>query len=264
VGIQPHIKISSVLEILKQNPDHPRLDLESCLRSVGSMKRPEQDRAVWAMKSVSLHNFVTNIASGVLIMNNNGPRTRTKSPMTFVCARLVNSLKAMPTIITMQFFCGQHIDAEDDQGSPLGMVKSLLAQLLTQYPDFEISEQDLAGLAHMTIEKLLTLFCKMVSQIPYPVMVFCVIDGITLYEDPENADDTRIVMEDLAKLTAKKGGCAFKLLLTSATKLRDPPETVDDEMILNVPKHLPPQGGFTANKWADRIESEVEALVIDD
>lgn len=260
---QQLIKASAVLEILKQNSEHPGLDLESCLRSVGSMKRPEQDRAVWAMKSVALHIFVTEIASGVLILNNNGRNTRTKSPMTFVCARLVNSLRAMPTIITLHFFCGQHIDADDAEGSPLGMMRSLLAQLLVQYPDFEISKEDLAGLTHNNIDPILALFSKLISQIPYPVMVFCIIDGITLYEDPDNVEDTIQVTEDLTTLTAKKGGCAFKLLLTSSTRIRDPPAMVEEEFILTVPRNLPPQGGFTAGKWADNIESQVEALVED-
>jgi hypothetical protein len=167
-----------------------------------------------------------------------------------VCARLIDSLKsqAKEGFLILHFFCGQHLfSATDSNASPLGLANSLLAQLLSQYPDFEISRQDLADISPNTLDSVQYLFEKLVGQLEARMMVFCIIDGISLYEDAARLAETRKVMHGLTELVARYDGIGpvFKLLLTSPTRIKNLPERVAKDEVLSVPRDVPPQAGLS-------------------
>ena len=160
--------------------------------------------------------------------------------------------------MVIHFFCSQHIaSVTDTNASPLGMMNSLLAQLLVQYPDFEISSHDLADVSHNTLDSVARLFVKLVAQLPSTVILFCVIDGISLYEDQVRLAETRKVMHQLTGLLEERGGPIFKLMLTSATRIKNPPERLDMDDILVVPKNVPPETHFSSPKWVNLVGSNL-------
>jgi hypothetical protein len=121
----------------------------------------------------------------------------------------------------------------------------LLAQLLSQYPDFEISSQDLANLSPNTLHSVQYLFEKLVGQLEASMMVFCIIDGISLYEDAGRLEETKKVMNGLTELVYNGTGPVFKLLLTSPTRIKNLPERVAKDEVLIVSRDVPPQSGLS-------------------
>jgi hypothetical protein len=158
--------------------------------------------------------------------------------------------------MAIHFFCGEHIAAAtDENANPMAMMNSLLAQLLMQYPDFEISGQDLAEVSRDTLDNVVRLFRKLVGQLPPSIMLFCVVDGISLYEDPVRLEETEQVMRELTGLTEERDGPVFKLMLTSATRIKHPPESLTQDDILAVPRNVPPQSQFSPSKWESQVGS---------
>jgi hypothetical protein len=199
------------------------------------------------MKSRLLRTWLLGTESSALFINGSCPSTRARSPITFVCARLIDSLQSNTEFLVLHFFCGQHLSATTDpNANALGVVNSLLAQLLLLYPDFEISHQDLADIEPNTLDSVQLLFEKLVAQLPPTVFLFVVIDGISLYEDATRLAETRQVMESFTGLAAgDAGGPVFKLMVTSPTRTRYLPEQVMEDEILSVPREVPPQSGLS-------------------
>jgi hypothetical protein len=167
-----------------------------------------------------------------------------------VCARLIESLgyQAEENFLVLHFFCGQHLfSATDSDATPLGLVNSLLAQLLSQYPNFEISSQDLVNISPNTVDCVQYLFEKLVEQLEASMMVFCIIDGISLYEDAARLAETKKVMHGLTELVARYDGTGpvFKLLLTSPTRIKNVPDRVAKDEVLSVSREVPPQAGLS-------------------
>jgi hypothetical protein len=241
------VRSPKILGVLGHERDVSQTDLLHSLRGVSTMSRIEQDRAVWTMKSEKLRSWMLSSSSSTLLINGACPSTRARSPITFVCARLIDSLKANDKFLVIHFFCGQHLSsATDPNANPLGITNSLLAQLLIQYPDFEISNHDLADLSPNTLGSVEGLFEQLVSQLPPTLMLFCIIDGISLYEDPARLAETRKVMHGLTGLVERRDGPVFKLMLTSPTRIKYLPERVTSDEVLTVPRELAPQAGFNA------------------
>lgn len=252
------VSSSTILGMLRSERELCEEDLAHCLRGVSTMSRPEQDRAVWVMKSEKLRSWMLETSSSTLLLNGNSPTTTARSPMSFVCARLISTLKESKPFIVLHFFCGQHIAYEtDENASPLGMMNSLLAQLLMQHSNFEISSQDLASISKNTIDDVLALFAKLVQQLPATSMVFCIVDGISLYQNGERLEDTKVVMDKLCEMIEGEKGAIFKALFASATRTRYLPESLGTEDTLTVPRNVASQTQFVSTKLAGRFESEV-------
>ncbi|KAE8452652.1 hypothetical protein EG329_013911 [Mollisiaceae sp. DMI_Dod_QoI] len=244
------VRSSTILEVLRYEKDLSDKDLANCLRGAGVMSRSEQDRAVWVMKSSKLRDWLTTTSSSALLINGNCASTTARSPISSFCARLIESLQENRSFKLLQYFCGEHISsATDKNASPMAIMNSLLGQLLLQYPDFEITNDDLVQISQNTVDSLASLFAKLVAQLPPTAMLFCIIDGISLYEDPARLENTKMIMCELAGLLKAQVGPVFKLMLTSATKIRHSPECLSDDT-LAVPRQVPRQGLFSSAKGA--------------
>ncbi|KAH6670808.1 hypothetical protein B0J14DRAFT_545435 [Halenospora varia] len=253
---------SKLLSLLAPSNEISQTDLQRSLRGLNTLTRSEQDRAVWAMKSPLLRSWMLSTTSSTLLINGSCPSTRARSPINFVCARLVDSLKSQgnENFIILHFFCGQHkSSATDSNATPLGLINSLLAQLLFQFPDFEISQQDEADFSSNILDTRQQLFQKLVAQLEASMMVFCIIDGISLYEDATRLAETRKLMHGFTELVARDDGIGpvFKLLLTSPTRINNLPEGVAKDEILSVPREVPPQAGLSVLRNGKIRQNEI-------
>lgn len=159
------VSSSRILDILGYEKDISQTDLLNSLRRLSQMSRTDQDRAVWTMKSPVLRAWLLSTSSTPLYINGCCLITRARSPLTFLCARLIDSLNVDEKFLVVHFFCGQHLSSAIDQNAaPLGVMNSLLAQLLVQYPGFEISNRDLADVSNNTtldgVERLLASWSR--------------------------------------------------------------------------------------------------------
>ena len=182
------------------------------------------------MQDPSLHAWVKSCVSAILFVNGNFSPSARRSPLSFVCAKLIDSIQpassgldseAQPTcIIAHSFFCGQHLTPKDPDAGIPALIRSLIAQILvTPHTDFKVSltkkipKTDLSD-----VKALSAIYRDLIMQIPAGTTVFCIIDALTFHEDNKaRRRDALALVQTLADLTESCVGdehCIFKVLLT--------------------------------------------------
>lgn len=227
-----------------------------------------QDRAVYVIKSPVLATWSNAIHSAMLLVNGNAKKVERRSPLTFVCAKLAESLyqvRRMSTgpdkhrVLAVHFFCGEHVDWQSSpNNSACGVANSILAQLLHQCKHVDLAPTiKLGDFENYDIDAVCIRFDKVLAQLPRETMVFCIIDGLSFYLDDEEREKeaNRLVkwLIRFAKPLRRKRGeerCVFKVLLTAAKRLHSAAiDDLQDDEVLNVPRTLARGGGFTDMKW---------------
>jgi hypothetical protein len=143
------------------------------------------------------------------------------SPLSAICTILSFTFRSLgENTIGLVFFCGQHQAWNESQGAS-AMIRSLIAQLMTQFnfghvsPSQRFSLQDLDG---DNIHILCDLFALLVQQLPPNTRVFCLIDGISLYEKDIYLEEMSVAIMNMVKMVDQsldRPGPTFKLLITS-------------------------------------------------
>ena len=230
------------------------------------------------MRSHKLHAWISATDSSALFINANHKGSTRQQPTSFICARLVGSVTPPPNISEQQhrsesrislplaYFCGEHLYADDPDSNPDGMMRSLLAQLLLAFSDFDLRtiqrmQQDLD---FNDVNDLCDVFDLLVAQLPPYVLVFCFVDAISFFEDSAGVcDEANVAVQALVDIVdrTKESGCTFKLLLMSPWNSRVLYESISDqeEDVLWVSIRVQAQGGFTAFKWTDSVEAGLAA-----
>jgi hypothetical protein len=121
--------------------------------------------------------------------------------------------------VGLVFFCGRHLAWDENQGG-LAMIRSLIVQVLRQFPLTVVQsypDMSLQGFESDDVNILCKIFFLLVQQLPSIALIFCLIDGINLYETEEYLDGIEIVVLHLVDLV-EQGICvrrsSFKLLIT--------------------------------------------------
>lgn len=235
-------------------------DVETNLRDVWTLSLSAQDRAVTAMGSPQLHSWLTHTQPSALLINGNHGASARQSPLSYICSKLIDSMcssvghSRYPSIIACAFFCDQHMDADDPAAGPASMMRNLSAQLVLSYKAFKLTTlKRLLDIDPSDVGELCTIFAELVEQLPRRYLVFCIIDGMTLYEDSPPrceaaAEATRILLE-LMETSRSKGGI-FKLLVTCPGSSRALYREFNEEEIIWMPKKVDPHGGLTEAKWS--------------
>ncbi|KAK7423573.1 hypothetical protein QQX98_001031 [Neonectria punicea] len=167
-------------------------------------------------------------------------------------------------IVSLVFFCGCHLLRDECHGGA-AMILSLVAQLLQQVPSHIVPldpGMPLDAIGSGDIQHLCRLFVHLMRQLPPGMTVFCLIDGIDVYEREEYFQGMAEVVRFLLALV-KEGnqapGGRFKLLLTSPNttlivrKEFDP----EPETLLHL-AGLPRAGGLGMVRLHEQLGLEVE------
>ena len=250
-------KVLALLEFDSQLlPD----DVESTLRNVWTLSPSAQDRAVTIMALPQLHTWLTTTQPSALFINGNHDASARQSPLSYICSKLIDSTcsstgaSRLPSILACAFFCGQHMDPDDRAAGPAGMMRSLLAQIVLSHNAFNLKTiKRLLEIDPSKIGELCTIFAELIDQLPRRYLVFCIIDGLTLYEDsPTRCEAAIEAMQSLLEVMerCKTKGCIFKLLVTCPGSSRTLYRQFDEEEIIWMPKKVDPQGGLTEAKWS--------------
>ena len=252
----------------------PAIDVKSLLQIAWTLPKPAQDRAVNLMQSPKLHEWLKVPYSTVLFVNGNFSTSARQSPLSFVCAKLLDSLQPsdksphVEGIHAQAFFCGQHLSPSDPDTGLAGLMRSLLAQLLI-CPDhtFKMSTIDkLRKIDPSDVDALCTIYYSLITQLPSYTTVFCLIDALSFHEDNNRrCKEALTVMQtliDLMESPSDSQRCIFKALLTcpgiSRTLYK---EVVRKEDVIWMPKKVSAQGGFTSMKWSASAGRDVGELV---
>ena len=259
-------QIERALKALRYNSSVPSADIDSLLRIVWTFTKAGQDRAVALMQDRRLHAWIKGNASVILMVNGNFNPSASQSPLSFVCAKLVDSIQLASSgpdfeartswIIAHSFFCGQHLPSKDPETSVAGLVRSLIAQILN-YPCIELdlsTTNELLSTSVSDVDALCTVYSALVMKIPARMTVFCVIDALTFHEDNKaRCRDAVTLVQTLADLTVSCRGdrnCVFKVLLTCAGVSRALYKELAKADVIWMAKNVVAQGGFTSMKWS--------------
>ena len=157
--------------------------------------------------------------------NDDGERCQPISAMTLACANFIEYFKKYNTNAgVIRFFCGLHLKPSTQNRGPRGLLKCLIAQLLINYPE-AMPNIDLE--AWMKLRErgsscdLCTILRDIVRKLPERAVVYCIIDGLQFFKEPEWELRTQLIMKEITRLTRDPAvRAAFKVLLTSPVSCR--------------------------------------------
>ncbi|KAM6522883.1 hypothetical protein FALCPG4_012498 [Fusarium falciforme] len=184
-------------------------DIADNLHGVWQIPRPDQDRLVAAMQSPKLQSWITKTTSSAMFLNFNAPRNQTST--SFIAAKLADSIQTSAlkdqdhtnSVLVLSFFCGSHSRPNDLDFGVGGMMRSLISQLLLSYPGFSlhvIRRIQAANLA--SIADLCEIFYLLMGQLPQHRMVFCILDGVTVFEESKPLrEESDIVIRELMEVS---------------------------------------------------------------
>ena len=227
-----------------------------------------QDRAVALMDLPRFQDWLVCTESAALFVNGNYDPSARLSPLSYICAKLYETLSARTTsisILTQAHFCGLRMDNLDLMTGPSSMMRNLLSQLLISFSAFAVAKvRQLLEVDCFDMEVLCQAFSEFIKELPRRFMVICVVDGLTLYEDSLTHYDMALeALQSLLEIVeyCKTRGCTFKLLVTSSGSSREYYREFDDEEIIWLPQTIEPRGGLTTQKWADGAGAQAEDLL---
>lgn len=141
----------------------------------------------------------------------------------------------------------------DYDAHPQGMLNNLLAQLIhqmirsTPHPksfDFRLPKID------PQLSELCDLFVQLAEAFPLDTILFCIIDGISYYEDTDRQIECAQVLSMLTNLTRRAvNGPLIKLLVTASLRSHCAHEFFEADEVLNMDECYPSNGGFSALQW---------------
>ena len=202
----------------------PVLDIERCLELADELDPIAIDRASWVMGAQEFQSWLEITSSRAILINGNSDPMDNTSPLSLFCAHMTHLFVAAKSVIVISYFCGLHMDPiTDGRSNAQSMMISLIGQLLLQarqkHVQFDLSfmvKEKLQLLAEHDVKTSCRIFRDLVIQLPKDMVIFCVIDGISLYESANGVADLLLVWQRLNELLAhKKLKAVMKLLATS-------------------------------------------------
>lgn len=149
------------------------------------------------------------------------------SPLTVLCASLASSFAASDSLVILQYYCGHHgLDSNGLPAGPLGLIKSLLAQLL-QKPDdvlpqnLELDKELFDRMNPDDVDNLCEIFAAVFSQIDRNKITLCIIDEVAEFEGARGGwnDSMSLVAFQMRWMVHQfSGPQRIKVLMTSANK----------------------------------------------
>lgn len=211
------------------------------------------------MRSRNFEVWLQSKDTRVLLVDGNcaaGLNSRT-SPISLICATLVQSLADVQQVIRLHFFCGLHTSVDDPLSGPTGLMRSLISQLLP-LQNFDLSFVNSRSYRDQIyaceLGHLCDLFQILVHQIPIDTVVFCVVDGISLYERLEWMEETCFIVRKLKEITESPTlNTIFKLLLTSPSRSSHIKDCVGRENHLVLPQNMGETPALTGRSIAMQL-----------
>ncbi|OCK81050.1 hypothetical protein K432DRAFT_327052 [Lepidopterella palustris CBS 459.81] len=220
MGVLPHMKAIK--------------DLDHMLRQGQNFDNASQSQAGSLLHTYQFTDWFSSEYSEILLVdgNTNSIGTGRTSPMSFLCATLVMSLVKKPSAISLHFFCGQHMASNDPLLGPNGLVRSLIMQLIMSGKplllNFVNSTEYYHALKNQDLDALCHTFQQLVKQVPPETTVYCIVDGISLYEREDMRKDLWFLVEKLKQIIQDdRLQFSFKLLMTNPQASRYTTNQVD-------------------------------------
>ncbi|KAI8668518.1 hypothetical protein NCS55_00878000 [Fusarium keratoplasticum] len=222
---EPRIIVESIqlLGVLGLSMYDPWDDLDVVLRHAEHYDANLRGQAQWLVQTAEFQSWLHEDSSSVLLADG-CMDAEFVSPMSGFCCGLISSFMDDTDSVVTFFFAGLHTSKA--LSGPTALMRSLITQLLLNSnlpkPDLGfVSEAMLEGCARRNCRTLCDVFVKLIKQVPPHMHVFCIVDGITWYEQVPWVADMHCVatmFEYLAKRTNPDHSGPIKVLLTSPTR----------------------------------------------
>lgn len=149
------------------------------------------------------------------------------SPLSVLCASLASNFAESNSLVILQYYCGHHgLDSNGLPAGPLGLIRSLLAQVLRKPDDvlpqeIEMDRELYDRVNPDDIDNLCEIFGVIFSQINQHKITLCIIDEIAEFEGERGgwADGMSLVAFQLRWMVHQfQGPQRLKVLMSSANK----------------------------------------------
>ncbi|KAK3308296.1 uncharacterized protein B0T15DRAFT_500144 [Chaetomium strumarium] len=216
----PASTLLAVLNILGLD----QTDIDVALELEGSVPPSYRNHARQIVAASQFQLWATSPGSSKLLIQGEPQRDAAQASLalSLMSASLVRGPRALnlqERIISLVFFCGQHVESDDSPSGPAAVLRSLIAQLLLQhYADatFRPEDIDLDRLARGGLAELCWLFGFLVRHVAPQKTVVCVLDGLAVYDTDSFEHDMRTVLNCLlGDLGGHVSGPAAKILATA-------------------------------------------------
>ncbi|KAI1130784.1 hypothetical protein F5Y10DRAFT_234803 [Nemania abortiva] len=250
-------------------PHLDEIDLQYVLRNVGELILEDRGRAEQALSAPEFRSWIASPRSSKLLVHgdfdNTTAASRNVSPFSVLCATMVKGLRvsaAERNAISLVFFCGLHIARDEYRGGG-AMIRSLIAQLLRQFPAASIQPDPRVVMQEVergNIKQLCMLFLHLVRQLPAAMTVFCFIDGINEYESEEylhTIDEVIFALIELVDESSTSWRAKFKLLLLSPRPTNEVRKVFDEEQgaLLHMAQLPMLEGGVSFERIQEQLGS---------
>ncbi|KAH7111187.1 hypothetical protein EDB81DRAFT_367857 [Dactylonectria macrodidyma] len=220
-------------------------DLGFVLRKYHEFSPKALGRAKYLMETSEFHGWFLSTGSEILLVDGHcdDQSIGRLAPTSLTCAGLVETyvhedynstaltLAQTPRII-LYFFAGEHINSNNGLHGPHGLIRSLVYQLLLQWPEDGLPDPRLfrsqlnaaRSAGELSTTSLCFIFEQLVCQLSSDFPVCCIIDGVSYFETSLYGwrdDLTNIVNCFLSCKEAKsayEGQGTIKFLLVSPDK----------------------------------------------
>jgi hypothetical protein len=273
---------AGLLRLLNVPSHAASAELDLVLSRANDLDAASQAQAAWLLQHRRFRQWLSSRDPDLLLVDGHADAHACgrMSPMSLVCGLLARMLEHYgrcaqphgqpppPQPIVLSFFCGLHQGGSRGGGGggadalpgPVGLMRSLIAQLLAHYPfdvSFIAARAWRQPLERHELEPLTVLVAELVRQLP-EVPLFCVIDGIDCYEgagwdDGKSVDvgpgpsagsargaAIRLVVERLLAIVGDaRTNAVVKVLATSAGASRHVKPVVPLGQRLWIPRDMP-------------------------
>ncbi|KAJ5938687.1 hypothetical protein N7466_001821 [Penicillium verhagenii] len=241
-------------------------DISTSLREVWRISRIEQDRIATIIQSTKLSTWIITSNSSALFINCNSSGDERVSSFTF--AKLVESITAYDNhqVIALSFFCGAHRRREDRDTGVVGLMRSLISQLLIAYPEFSLKTLDqIPKIQLADVSALCQVFHRLIHELPSDTLVFCIIESVTTFETGTALlEESILTVSKLVEIVQEtdKYSCIFKLLFSSPRNSQTLHKLMPDRTsdVVWIPNRVQASGGFTFAKWQADVGERMDWL----
>ncbi|KAF9874034.1 hypothetical protein CkaCkLH20_08406 [Colletotrichum karsti] len=236
-AIKP-IHLAGVLEIPAGSSKHlerPEEDHKVVLEESGHLDADDRGKAQWLIQTDEFHDWFRARHTSLLLVDG-CMGDLLVSPLSGICAGLIGNLVEAENIATAFYFAGLHAEKQrsgkngsDPTTGPVAMMRSLISQLLHSN---NLPDPDLGFMTYATLkdchegncEVLCNVFAKIVKQVPPHVTVFCVVDGVSWFEQGSWLNDLVYIASMFEYLAGRDNvgrSGPLKALFTSPTQSQD-------------------------------------------
>ncbi|KAE8351571.1 hypothetical protein BDV28DRAFT_162347 [Aspergillus coremiiformis] len=252
-----------LLGLLQAAPSSALDDLQFLFQQSNRHSELSLRQVWWLTRREEFVNWYHDPQSSLLIVDgylDTMPSDRI-SPMSIFDASFILNLVRNRSRIVLFFFAGLYdsgdVQGDPDISSPCGLIRSLITQLLSHkslfHPDLSFLSSDWIEACHKhDLKALCELFRRLLLQVPVDMQVFCILDGLVVYEHHhtwgKQIDYVAARFEHLARENTQHVDTpVLKTMFTFANRSLQISDRVLVPRSPNVWKHAPLAAGYVGS-----------------